>query len=75
MNVRQADKENGSKQQEEPQDSVNERLQDVTKTLQHNDNVRILSKTALLFACKYSFKDSSVFVLYNNKQLVKNTRE
>ncbi|XP_056336849.1 mitotic deacetylase associated SANT domain protein a [Danio aesculapii] len=40
MNARQADKENDSKQQEEMQDSVDERLHDVTKTLQHNDNER-----------------------------------
>lgn len=63
MNARQADKENDSKQQEEMEDSVDERLQDVTKTLQQSDNVSILPKIALLFACQCSLRDTSMCVL------------
>lgn len=53
MNVK--EEENDSKQQEGTQDNVNERLQDVTKTLQDIENVSIWSESILLFfVYKYS---------------------
>lgn len=46
------EEENDSKQQEGTQDIVDERLQDVTKTLQ--DYVSIWSESVFLFVYKYS---------------------
>lgn len=48
------EEENDCKQQEGTQDNMNERLQDVTKTLQDNENVSIWSERIILFVYKYS---------------------
>lgn len=48
------EEDNDNRQQEGTQDIVDERLQDVAKTLQENENVSIWSESILFFVYKYS---------------------